>query len=70
MAYGVSEQVKDQWTRGFAQDQFEDRLNKWPNYIAQFNSGEQVHFVHAKSDATDAIPLIMLHGWPGQSRRM
>lgn len=24
-----------------------------------------IHFVHEKSNATDAIPLVLLHGWPG-----
>jgi hypothetical protein len=25
-----------------------------------------VHFVHAKSEDPNAIPLLMLHGWPGK----
>jgi hypothetical protein len=24
-----------------------------------------IHFVHEKSSAPNAIPLVMLHGWPG-----
>lgn len=24
-----------------------------------------IHFVHERSNATDAIPLVLLHGWPG-----
>ena len=24
-----------------------------------------LHFIHAKSERKDAIPLLLLHGWPG-----
>jgi len=27
--------------------------------------GVNVHFIHEKSDHPDAIPLLLLHGWPG-----
>ncbi|KAJ7605094.1 Alpha/Beta hydrolase protein [Roridomyces roridus] len=27
--------------------------------------GQVVHFVHQKSKASDAIPVILIHGWPG-----
>ena len=27
-----------------------------------------LHFIHARSERTDAIPLILLHGWPGEYR--
>ena len=27
--------------------------------------GQQIHFIHARSDEPDALPLIITHGWPG-----
>ncbi|MDQ0602971.1 pimeloyl-ACP methyl ester carboxylesterase [Streptomyces canus] len=27
--------------------------------------GAQVHFLHIRSSAPDALPLILTHGWPG-----
>jgi hypothetical protein len=38
------------------------------NRLAQYTTtiGKQtVHFVHEKSDDEDAIPLLLIHGWPG-----
>jgi pimeloyl-ACP methyl ester carboxylesterase len=28
-------------------------------------AGQQVHLLHVRSDAADAIPLVLTHGWPG-----
>jgi pimeloyl-ACP methyl ester carboxylesterase len=25
----------------------------------------QLHFVHVRSERADAVPLLLLHGWPG-----
>jgi pimeloyl-ACP methyl ester carboxylesterase len=36
--------------------------------MAQFSTtvgGIQLHFVWERSDNADAIPLLLLHGWPG-----
>ncbi|XXH01560.1 hypothetical protein Hte_007920 [Hypoxylon texense] len=48
---------------------FEKRINQLPNYEATVSVDGfdpfQVHFVHKKSSAPDAIPLLFLHGWPG-----
>lgn len=26
-----------------------------------------LHFVHVRSDVPGAIPLLLMHGWPGES---
>ena len=39
-------------------------LNQWPQYCAEIN-GLPIHFLHIKSARSDAVPLIMTHGWPG-----
>ena len=42
----------------------EDRFNRWPHFLTDID-GQQIHFIHARSDNPDALPLIITHGWPG-----
>ncbi|ABD56396.1 epoxide hydrolase family protein [Jannaschia sp. CCS1] len=51
----------------------------WPSEQARLNGvshgkadidGLGLHFVHARSDQPDAIPLLMLHGWPSSFVQM
>ena len=38
-------------------------LNKIPQFTATID-GRTIHFLSARSDRTDARPLLLLHGWP------
>jgi pimeloyl-ACP methyl ester carboxylesterase len=38
--------------------------HRFNHYTAQIE-GLEIHFIHAKSKAPNAIPLLLLHGWPG-----
>ncbi|KAJ7467166.1 Alpha/Beta hydrolase protein [Mycena latifolia] len=40
------------------------KQNGFKHYTAVIE-GQTVHFVHEKSNDPDAIPVILLHGWPG-----
>lgn len=42
----------------------QDELNALPQWTAEID-GATVHFVHARSERDDAVPLLLLHGWPG-----
>ena len=42
----------------------QDELNALPQWTTEID-GAAVHFVHVHSERDDAIPLIVLHGWPG-----
>ena len=42
----------------------QDKVNEFPHYHAKIED-VKIHFVHARSERKDAIPLIMCHGWPG-----
>jgi epoxide hydrolase len=42
----------------------EARLNELPQFTAEID-GEPIHFVHARSENPDALPLLLVHGWPG-----
>ncbi|KAJ7451854.1 Alpha/Beta hydrolase protein [Mycena galericulata] len=39
-------------------------LNQFDHYTATIET-QTVHFIHQKSADPDAIPVILLHGWPG-----
>jgi epoxide hydrolase len=42
----------------------EAELNKLPNFITEID-GQDIHFIHVKSKEPGAIPLLLIHGWPG-----
>ena len=46
------------WRRG------EAKLNAYPQYKTRID-GVDFHFIHVKSPHTNAMPLIIAHGWPG-----
>ena len=42
----------------------EARLNRWPQFRTEID-GLGIHFMHVRSPRSDAVPLVMTHGWPG-----
>ncbi len=52
------------WADGFDVDAFQRRCNTWPQIRTEID-GVTVHAIVARSEATDATPLMLLHGWPG-----
>ena len=42
----------------------EARLNALPQFTTEID-GVDIHFLHVKSPHSDALPLIITHGWPG-----
>ncbi|KAI9014024.1 putative hydrolase [Hyaloraphidium curvatum] len=42
----------------------ERELNAHPHFKAEAN-GIDVHFIHKPSAKKDAVPLLLIHGWPG-----
>jgi epoxide hydrolase len=56
--------VCDTWQNTFDWRAQEDRFNRWPHFLTDID-GQQIHFIHARSDKADALPLIVTHGWPG-----
>jgi microsomal epoxide hydrolase len=46
----------------------ETEINSFPNYhlpIPYAGSSFDIHFVALFSERKDAVPILMLHGWPG-----
>ena len=42
----------------------EAKLNSYPQFITSID-GLDIHFLHVKSKHTNALPLVINHGWPG-----
>lgn len=51
------------WLRKYDWRKQEAELNKLPQYTAKVN-GTDIHFIHAPSKNPDAIPVLLVHGWP------
>lgn len=60
--------IKEKWI-DFDWSKTEDRLNNFPHFKAAVTDDDgtkhDIHFVALFSKKADAVPLIMLHGWPG-----
>jgi Epoxide hydrolase N terminus len=44
----------------------ESRFNAVPNFITEID-GLDIHFIHARSQHENALPIIVTHGWPGSA---
>ena len=42
----------------------EARLNELPGFMTDID-GQSIHFLHVRSSADGALPLLLVHGWPG-----
>ena len=67
-AYGVPtsylQRLASYWRSSFDWRAFEARLNEIPQFTTTID-GQNVHFLHVRSPESDALPLIVTHGWPG-----
>jgi epoxide hydrolase len=57
------------WARRYDWRRCERELNSWPQFCTGLDGGADdsvdVHFIHARSPHSSALPLILTHGWPG-----
>jgi pimeloyl-ACP methyl ester carboxylesterase len=52
------------WASEYDWRNCEARLNALPQFITEID-GLDIHFIHARSQHEDALPIIICHGWPG-----
>lgn len=50
--------------RAFDWRAFEERLAEVPQFTTRLD-GQRIHFAHVPSPRADAVPLLLVHGWPG-----
>lgn len=51
------------WRNTFDWRAQEKRLNAFPQFTTEID-GQTFHFVHVRSGAPDALPVLLTHGWP------
>lgn len=66
--YGVPvayvRQLADYWRDGYDWRAWEAKINQYPQFTTEID-GQNIHFLHVRSPHSDALPLILTHGWPG-----
>src|SRR5579863_8771552 len=66
--YGVDikkvRELAEYWQNGYDWRAQEAKINRFDQFITEID-GQQIHFIHQRSPRPDAIPLMLIHGWPG-----
>lgn len=56
--------LSDYWANRFEWREQEAALNTFPQFMTQID-GQPIHFLHVESAEPGALPLVLLHSWPG-----
>jgi pimeloyl-ACP methyl ester carboxylesterase len=56
--------LADYWMTDYDWRKCEATLNALPQFVTEID-GLDIHFIHARSQHDDALPLVVNHGWPG-----
>ncbi|KAE8165213.1 alpha/beta-hydrolase [Aspergillus tamarii] len=56
--------LRTEWMTDFNWEREQDSMNELKHFTAAIE-GLTIHFVHEKANASNAIPLLLIHGWPG-----
>jgi epoxide hydrolase len=66
--YGVPNsfvrQMVSYWREQYDWRAWENRINEYPQFRTVID-GANVHFLHVRSPEPNALPLMLIHGWPG-----
>lgn len=52
------------WQKQYNWRAQEARINGFDQFTTEID-GQRIHFIHQRSPRPDAIPLLLIHGWPG-----
>jgi pimeloyl-ACP methyl ester carboxylesterase len=52
------------WGTEYDLRRIETRLNALPQFLTEID-GLDIHFIHVRSRHENALPVILIHGWPG-----
>ncbi|KAI0811155.1 alpha/beta-hydrolase [Irpex lacteus] len=67
--YDYLKDLKHRFENEWKWSDLEKSVNKFDHFLVDYASTQgdqlQLHFVHQRSERADAIPLLLLHGWPG-----
>src|SRR5579863_6169481 len=57
-------ELADYWQNGYDWRTQEAKINRFDQFTTEID-GQQIYFIHQRSSRSDAIPLLLIHGWPG-----
>jgi pimeloyl-ACP methyl ester carboxylesterase len=60
----IMQDLARHWATDYNWRACETRLNDLQHFTTEID-GLDIHFIHARSQHEDALPLIVTHGWPG-----
>jgi epoxide hydrolase-like protein len=61
---GYLRQLAEYWRTSYDWRKHERALNEFPQFTTEID-GVPIHFIHQRSKSTGALPLVIIHGWPG-----
>ncbi len=61
--------LAEYWRTDYDWRTHEVQLNQFPQFMTEID-GQQIHFLHVRSPEPNALPLMLIHGWPGIVRRV
>jgi pimeloyl-ACP methyl ester carboxylesterase len=54
------------WRSSYDWREAERQLNDFPQFTTVLD-GQHIHFLHVRSPESEALPLLLTHGWPGSA---
>ncbi|WP_330180674.1 epoxide hydrolase 1 [Nocardia sp. NBC_01503] len=60
---GYVRELAEYWRTEFDWRAREAALNRFPQFVTEID-GQRLHFLHVRSPEADALPLVLVHGWP------
>lgn len=60
--WAVQPMVKE-WLESYDWEIARNEMNRWHHYHTTID-GLAIHFVHEPSSNPDAVPIVLVHGWP------
>jgi epoxide hydrolase len=57
-------ELAEYWQNSYDWRRQEARINRFDQFTTEID-GQQIYFIHQRSPRPDAIPLMLIHGWPG-----
>jgi epoxide hydrolase len=61
---GYLRELAAYWRTSFDWRKQEAMLNEFPQFATTID-GQTIHFLHVRSPEADALPLVLIHSWPG-----
>jgi pimeloyl-ACP methyl ester carboxylesterase len=57
-------ELAEYWQNSYDWRAQEAKINRFDQFTTEID-GQQIYFIHQRSPRPDAIPLLLIHGWPG-----